>query len=498
MSKSTPSKQKLHSDRALLCLLGQKAQELQLLDPLHQLVKIDQKTLLHSPTEKLVDALLAIACGAQALSQINTVLKADPAISRAWGRTRCADQSTVQETLSACTAQNIEQMQQALGQIYRARGRALNHDYTTGPLILDIDLTGLPCSKNYAGSTKGYFANAKRGTTGRQLCRVNASQYDEIVYQKVCPGNASSAELGLLQTVLQASLEMLGLNATQAQKGQLLIRLDGGFGTTAILQYLLAEGYQFIVKLHSASRSKKWGQAVAESQWLGDPNSTGLRWASRLDEAANQLYAIPNHAEGETEAAAARVSPAKLQLIAVRCKRVEVVELKAKAKAKAKSEYVYSVLAVCRTARESENAVNTSTSTEEVTLASSLAQLALYDERATIESASFRGDKQGLKLIKRRKASLYGQEMLILLAQLVHNLVVWARNWLSEYEPRLAEFGIKVWVRDLFRLPGRVKFKGGRIVKVQLRRGHQYARRFFYAFYHFFAKSEIRLILDEV
>jgi hypothetical protein len=229
---------------------------------------------------------------------------------------------------------------------------------------------------------------------------------------------------------------------------------------------------------------------------LGDPNSTGLRWASRLDEAANQLYAIPNHAEGETEAAAARVSPAKLQLIAVRCKRVEVVELKAKAKAKAKSEYVYSVLAVCRTARESENAVNTST--EEVTLASSLAQLALYDERATIESASFRGDKQGLKLIKRRKASLYGQEMLILLAQLVHNLVVWARNWLSEYEPRLAEFGIKVWVRDLFRLPGRVKFKGGRIVKVQLRRGHQYARRFFYAFYHFFAKSEIRLILDEV
>lgn len=46
-------------------------------------------------------------------------------------------------------------------------------------------------------------------------------------------------------------------------------------------------------------------------------------------------------------------------------------------------------------------------------------------------------------------------------------------------------------------MPGRLKFKAGRIVKVHLRRGHQYARRFFEAFYHFWAKSEIRLFLDE-
>ncbi len=82
---------------------------------------------------------------------------------------------------------------------------------------------------------------------------------------------------------------------------------------------------------------------------------------------------------------------------------------------------------------------------------------------------------------------------------MVHNLVVWARDWLSkdEEEPRLGEFGIKVWVSDLFAMPGRVKFKAGRIVKVQLRRGHQYARRFFEALAHFFAKSEIRLFLNE-
>ena len=476
MPKSTASVQKLHSEHALLCLLGQKAQDLKLLDPLHNLVKIDQKTLVHSPTEKLLDAMLAIACGAEAVSQINTVLRADSAVSRAWGRERWADQSSVQETLSACTAQNIEQMQQVLRQIYQRLGRAANHPYATGPLILDIDLTGLPCSKKYAGASKGYFANSKRGTTGRQLCRVNASQYDEIVYQKVCPGNASSSDLESLKTVLSATLQMLGLS--EAQKGQLLIRLDGGFGTTAIIEYLLTEGYQFIVKLHSASRSKKLGHTLKEDQWLSDHN--GLRWASLLGEEASNLYATSSLNETG--------NASKLQLIAVRCKREEPEPPKKKTKTKAKSEYVYSVLAVLRESLKTE---------QDLADAILLEQLAFYDDRATIESASFRGDKQGLKLIKRRKSSLYGQEMLILLAQLVHNLVVWARDWLSEEEPRLSELGIKVWVRDLFRMPGRIKFKAGRIVKVHLVRGHQYARRFFEALAHFFAKSEIRLFLDE-
>lgn len=480
MTKSTLSKQKMHSQHALLCLIGQKAQELNLLEPLHKLIKIDQKTLRHSPTEKLTDAMLAIACGAEALSQINTLLRADTAVSRAWGRQRCADQSSVQETLSACTATNIDEMQEVLHEIYRKLGRASNHDYTTGPLIVDIDLTGLPCSKNYAGASKGYFANSKKGTTGRQLCRVNASQYDEIIYQQVLPGNASSSDLASLKKVLTATLQMLGLNAEQKQKGELLIRLDGGFGTTDIIEYLLSEGYQFIVKLHSASRSKKLGQAIKEDEWHCDHN--GLRWASLLGDQATGLYTNSSSTQPATLP--------NLQLIAVRCKREENDKPKSKkeVKAKTKSEYVYTILALRREAIKRA---------EDLTQEVLLEQLAFYDDRATIESASFRGDKQGLKLIKRRKSSLYGQEMLILLAQLVHNLVVWARDWLSQEEPRLAELGIKVWIRDLFAMPGRIKFKAGRIVKVHLCQGHQYARRFFEALAHFFAKSEIRLFLSE-
>ena len=53
-----------------------------------------------------------------------------------------------------------------------------------------------------------------------------------------------------------------------------------------------------------------------------------------------------------------------------------------------------------------------------------LSQVHFYDSRAVIETASIKGDKQGLGLVKRRKFSLMGQEMLVLLAQLAHNLVV--------------------------------------------------------------------------
>lgn len=56
-----------------------------------------------------------------------------------------------------------------------------------------------------------------------------------------------------------------------------------------------------------------------------------------------------------------------------------------------------------------------------------LVQLHFYDQRAGMEVASFGSDKQGLGIAKRRKCSLIGQEMLLGLAQLAHNLIIWLR-----------------------------------------------------------------------
>ena len=124
-----------------------------------------------------------------------------------------------------------------------------------------------------------------------------------------------------------------------------------------------------------------------------------------------------------------------------------------------------------------------------------LSQVHFYDSRAVIETASIKGDKQGLGLVKRRKFSLMGQEMLVLLAQLGHNLVEWAKGWLAELEPELASFGIQRWVRDLFAIAGRVVFETGRIVKVHLSQRNRLARKFYKPLAKYFARLKIYVAL---
>ncbi|MCQ8210765.1 hypothetical protein NPS74_24090, partial [Cutibacterium acnes subsp. acnes] len=77
-------------------------------------LQIKQKTLKHTPLEKITDAFISLLAGASGLCEINTRLRPDAALQRAFGRNTCAEQSTVQETLSACTKENVRQMRAAL------------------------------------------------------------------------------------------------------------------------------------------------------------------------------------------------------------------------------------------------------------------------------------------------------------------------------------------------------------------------------------------------
>jgi hypothetical protein len=165
-----------------------KINSLKLFDTLGNYLYIKQKTVRHSPIEKLYDAFIAILAGAHGLCEINTRLRSDESLQRAFGRESCADQSVVQQTLDACTEINVLQMLQAMEVIFRQHSRAYKHNYRRRWQLLDIDLTGLPCSKNAGLSTKGYFS--KEGLRyGRQLGRVVATDYEEIVVDQLYPGN---------------------------------------------------------------------------------------------------------------------------------------------------------------------------------------------------------------------------------------------------------------------------------------------------------------------
>lgn len=135
---------------ASLAAIGLKMQELKVFDPIRERVQIAQKTVKHTPTDKLYDAFISILSGAHGLVEINTRLRSDPALQQAFGRHACAEQSVVQETLDACTAENVCQLEEAMDRIYQQHSRGARHNYGQDWQLLDVDMSGLPCGPKAA------------------------------------------------------------------------------------------------------------------------------------------------------------------------------------------------------------------------------------------------------------------------------------------------------------------------------------------------------------
>src|SRR5260221_10588808 len=206
MNESNTRTTKKLTGCASLAALGVKLRELKLFEPIAQQVQIAQKTIKDKPTDKLYDALISMLAGAHGLVEINTRLRADAALQRTFGRSRCAEQSVVQDTLNACTAENVDQMDQALDAIYRRHSQGYRHDYQASFQVLDVDMSGLPCGPKAAFATKGYFAK-QRNRRGRQLGRVLATTYQEVVVDRLFDGKTQLTRA--LLPLMQAAEETL-------------------------------------------------------------------------------------------------------------------------------------------------------------------------------------------------------------------------------------------------------------------------------------------------
>src|SRR5258708_37233071 len=96
---------------ASLAALGVQLKHLDLFGPIRERVLIAQKTVKHSPIDKLYDAFISVLAGAHGLVEINSRLRADPALQAAFGREACAQQSAAQKMVNACTAANLTHME---------------------------------------------------------------------------------------------------------------------------------------------------------------------------------------------------------------------------------------------------------------------------------------------------------------------------------------------------------------------------------------------------
>ena len=415
---STPTRH--FSARASLATLGLKLRCLGLFTPIHETVKISQKTVKHRPTQKLYDAFITLLAGAQGLVEINSRLRSDPALQRAFGRTRCAEQSVVQETLDRCTTENVAQLEQAVATIIRRHGQAAHHNFTQGWLLLDGDMTGLPCGPKAACATKGYFAK-QPNRHGRQLGRVVATDYDEIIVDRLFPGTAQlHAAFPQLVLAAEAALEL-----DEPKRRRTILRLDGGGGSRTDVNWALWRGYAVHCKDCSTQRAAKLAASV--TAWVDDPRNPGRQvgWV--------------------TEPTRAYVRP--VRRIAVRCPT--------KAGGWAVG-VIISALApqdVLALTRQPVDRVSDPT-------AVLLAYVYFYDQRGGGVETANKEDKQGLGLSKRNKKRFEAQQMVVLLSALAHNVSVWARGWLAPHHPRLAQYGIKRLVRDLWQISGYIEFSG--------------------------------------
>jgi hypothetical protein len=303
-------------------------------------------------------------------------------------------------------------MEHAIDNIYRQHSQGYQHDYQASFQVLDVDMSGLPCGPKAAFATKGYFAK-QRNRRGRQLSRVLASRYGEIVVDRLFDGKTQLTRA--LQPLMLAAEETLHLD--ENKRHRTIVRVDAGGGSLDDVNWLLARSYLVHGKDYTGQQAKRLAKSV--QNWYVDPHQPERQFG------------------WVTETTQAYVRPVKR--IAVRCRQQD-------------GKFAYAVLISALSAQHVLTLTGQPLSLLDDPAAVLLAYVRFYDQRGGGVETSFKGDKQGLGIGKRNKKRFGAQQMIMLLGSLAHNVILWTRRWLAS--PALQPYGMLRMVRDVFHISG--------------------------------------------
>lgn len=313
--------------------------------------------------------------------------------------------------------------------IYRQHSQGYRHPYAQRHQLLDVDLSGMPCGSKAAMGTKGYFAK-QRNRRGRQLGRVLATRYGEIVTDQLFAGTRGLVKARI--PLVEAAEQVLDLD--EDKRPHTILRIDSGGGSLADVNWALARGYKIHTKEYSRQRARKLGQSV--TAWYDDPQIPGRQIGWVTTEAPEYVCPVVR--------------------IAVRWKRQD-------------GEWEYAVVISALTAQDVIAEMNQPMACMADDQAVLRASVQSYDARGGGVETSFKDDKQGLGLTTRNKKRFAAQQIVTLLGTLAHNVIVWARGWLSDREPTMRRYGIMRMACDIFHISGFLVHNAqGQIVEVVL------------------------------
>ena len=467
--RSIAKKRKKHNGKkwvvtpqAPLCALGEVLRVREVFQPLHDTVNIGQKTVVYRPTDKLVFVVLGMLSGAETVSEIQTKVRSDRGLLGGFGYQRCADASVIQQTLDASTEATVASLESALAEVRLKQGQGRQVSLGAEDEIgVDIDLSSLPIGKHAEGSEKGYVAK-KPNTYTRQLARCVCGDTQEIFTQALYPGKTNSDAvfkpmLGKLETVLTLdSIE---------KRSRVRLRFDAGFGTDANINYALWRGYRLIGKMYNSRRIQKLAAPMEE--WVSVPTSKGVKgreagWVQQPHRYARRTVQV-----------------------AVRTPKKD-------------GTWSYAVLV----------STDTTATLEELLLE--------YDKRSGAPENSFAQDYQALSLRKYRKTGFIAQQVLLLLAELAHNLMIWMKAWFIEAvkipegasEPTenahrkatemLQSRGLKRLRRDILAIPGKICFDGKKVVGIRINPLYPFIQHVSTATKALFQQYDILVLMDKM
>jgi len=444
---------------ASLSGLGRQVVARHIFKPIEHYVKIAQKVVQYTPTAKLKDGFINILAGGTGMVEVNQRVRSDIGLQRAFGRAGCAEQSVIQDTLDACTAENVTQMQSALDVIYQKHSLGYHHDYDHEWQLLDVDMTGRPCGPKAELATAGYFAH-HRHRRGRQVGYVLATWYEETVVARLYAGTTQlNTALPELMTAADHTLRL-----TVRERSRTIVRIDSGGGSVDDLNQLLAQGYQIHAKDYSGQRAQNLAQTV--TVWHPDPHNPAreMGWVVTPE----TPYCRDVHR------------------IAVRCR-------------KKNGQWGIGVLVSTLTPHEVLWLTGLYDQDVHDPTWVLYAYVYFYDLRGGGVETEIKEDKQGLGTAKRHKKRFPAQQVLLQLEVLAHNVTVWARAWLAPHWPQVQQFGIPRLVRDVFRVHGKLILnRFGQVVHIVLNQADALAIKLAPALADLLRNQHIAVTLGEI